>query len=139
MMREGGLPLADVFERTRLRVNDTTKGGAVPWHASRVQAPVVFFERAPDAPALAASAEQTASIRSRPIRDLDAQQAYLEALDRDTLQGYLDFLAAYSDDPMAKRVRAIVAARREAITWRHTRLNRSIRRSPVSKPRAEAC
>jgi uncharacterized caspase-like protein len=122
MMREGGLPLADVFERTRLRVNDTTKGGAVPWHASRVQAPVVFFERAADAPALAASAEQTASIRSRPIRDLDAQQAYLEALDRDTLQGYLDFLAAYPDDPMAKRVRAIVAARREAITWRHTRL-----------------
>src|ERR1700732_726550 len=26
MMREAGLPLADVFERTRLRVNDTTKG-----------------------------------------------------------------------------------------------------------------
>jgi uncharacterized caspase-like protein len=45
MMREAGLPLADVFERTRLRVNDTTKGAEVPWHASRVQTPVVFFER----------------------------------------------------------------------------------------------
>ena len=121
MMREGGLPLADVFERTRLRVNDTTKGAEVPWHASRVQAPVVFFERGPDAPPPPASTEETASMRSRPIRDLDAQQAYLEALDRDTLQGYLDFLAAYPDDPMAARVRAIVAARREAITWRRTR------------------
>ena len=121
MMREGGLPLADVFERTRLRVNDTTKGAEVPWHASRVQAPVVFFERGPDAPPPPVSTEETASMRSRPIRDLDAQQAYLEALDRDTLQGYLDFLAAYPDDPMAARVRAIVAARREAITWRRTR------------------
>jgi hypothetical protein len=60
-------------------------------------------------------------MRSRSIRDLDAQQAYLEALNRDRLQGYLDFLAAYPDDPMAKRVRAIVAARREATTWRQTR------------------
>jgi uncharacterized caspase-like protein len=61
-------------------------------------------------------------LRTRPIREFDAQQAYLEALDRDTLQGYFDFLAAYPDEPMAKRVRAIVAARREAIVWRYTRL-----------------
>ena len=59
--------------------------------------------------------------RARPIRDLDSQDAYLAALERDTLEGYLDFLAVYSDDPMAGRVRAIVAARREAITWRRTR------------------
>src|SRR6478672_3192286 len=55
-------------------------------------------------------------------RDLDAQDAYVSALERDTLDGYLDFLAAYPDDPMARRVRAIVAARREALTWRHTRV-----------------
>jgi hypothetical protein len=41
---------------------------------------------------------------------------------RDTLDGYLEFLAAYPHDPMAGRVRAIVAARREALTWRHTRI-----------------
>jgi uncharacterized caspase-like protein len=35
MMGEAGLPLADVFERTRLRVNDTTKGAEVPWHTLR--------------------------------------------------------------------------------------------------------
>ena len=122
MMREGGLPLNDVFERTRLRVNERTQGGQVPWDASRVQASVVFLERASDAPPLAASPQERASLRARPIRELDAQQAYLEALNRDTLQGYLDFLAVYPDDPMAKRVRAIVAARREAIVWRNTRL-----------------
>ena len=122
MMREGGLPLNDVFDRTRLRVNERTQGGQVPWDASRVQASVVFFERAADAPPPAASPEETASLRTRPIGEFDAQQAYLEALNRDTLQGYFDFLAAYPDDPMAKRVHAIVAARREAIVWRHTRL-----------------
>jgi uncharacterized caspase-like protein len=120
MIREAGLSLADVFERTRLRVNERTKGGEIPWYASRIEASVVFFERTPDAPPRAASAEQTEALRSRPIQELDAQQAYFEALDRDTLQGYLDFLAAFPDDPMAKRVRAIVAARREPITHEGT-------------------
>jgi uncharacterized caspase-like protein len=121
MMREGGLPLGDVFNRVRLRVNDVTKGAQVPWHASKVQGPFVFFEREPDAPPPAVSLEQTAAFRARPIRDFDAHEAYLAALERDTLQGYLDFLAAYPHDPMARRVRAIVAARREAITWHRTR------------------
>jgi hypothetical protein len=112
MIREGGLPLADVFERVRLRVNDVTKGAEVPWHASKVQAQYVFFERQPDAPAPAVSYEQTAAIRDTPIQDLGAQGAYVAALDRDTLQGYLDFLAAYPDDPMANRVRACFSSAR---------------------------
>jgi uncharacterized caspase-like protein len=122
MIREGGLPLTDVFERTRLRVNDITKGAEVPWHASNISAPLVFFERAADAPPPAISTEQTAAIRARPMRDLDAREAYIVALERDTLEGYSDFLAAYPSDPMARRIRAIIAARREAITWRRTRL-----------------
>ena len=122
MMREGGLPLAGVFDRARLRVNDVTKGAEVPWYASKVETSLVFFERASDAPPPAVSIEQTAAMRARPMRELGAQDAYAAALERDTLQGYLDFLAAYPDDPMAARVRAIVAARREAITWRRTRV-----------------
>ena len=116
MIREGGLQPAEVFDRVRLRVNDMTKGAQVPWDASKIQAQFVFFERGPDAPAPAASTEQT----SRPLRDLGAQDAYLAALSRDTMDGYEDFLAAYPHDPMAKRVRGILAARREAITWRRT-------------------
>src|SRR6516225_4017565 len=122
MMREGGLPLADVFDRARLRVNDVTKGAEVPWHASKVKTSLVFFERAPDAPSPAASTEQTAAVRSRPLGDLGAPEAYVAALDRDTLDGYSEFLTAYPDDPMAARVRAIVAARREALTWQRTRV-----------------
>ncbi|MFD0936110.1 caspase domain-containing protein, partial [Methylobacterium trifolii] len=39
MIREGGLPPAALFERVRLRVAETTKGGLVPWDAARIEAP----------------------------------------------------------------------------------------------------
>ena len=122
MMRDGGLRLVEVFDRVRLRVNEATKGAEVPWHAVRGEPSFAFFERSVDAPPPQVSPEQTAAIRARPIRELGAQEAYIAALERDTLEGYLDFLDAYPGDPMAKRVRALVAARREAITWRRTRI-----------------
>jgi len=119
MIRGGGLPLPEVFNRVRLRVNEASKGAQVPWDAEKIDAQFLFFNRAPDAPAQAPP-DQAAGIRSRPIRDLGVQDAYAAALERDTLQAYEDFLAAYPGDPLAKRVRAIVAARREAITWLRT-------------------
>ena len=119
MIRTGGLPLPEVFNRLRLRVNEASKGAQVPWDSQKVDTPFMFFERAPDAPA-PAPADQVAAIRDKPIRELGVQEAYTAALERDTLQGYEDFLGAYGSDPLAKRVRAIVAARREAITWRRT-------------------
>jgi uncharacterized caspase-like protein len=122
MIRDGGLQPADIFNRVRLRVNETTKGAEVPWQSANIKAPFEFFERAADAPPPPVSAQQAAEVRSRPIRDIGPQDAYAAVLERDTLQGYTDFLAAYPDDPMAGRVRAIVAARREALTWRRTRI-----------------
>src|SRR6266404_3678847 len=119
MIRTGGLPLPEVFNRVRLRVNEASKGAQVPWDAEKIDAQFMFFDRAPDAPAQAPP-DQAAGIRSRPIRDLGVQDAYAAVLERDTLQAYEDFLAAYGGDPLAKRVRAIVAARREAITWLRT-------------------
>src|SRR3954454_14611123 len=79
MMREGGLPLADVFDRARLRVNDLTKGAEVPWHASKLKTSFVFFERTADAPPPAVPVEQAAAIRARPLRELAAQEAYAAA------------------------------------------------------------
>jgi uncharacterized caspase-like protein len=116
MIRTGGLALPEVFNRVRLRVNDASKGALVPWHAEKIDAPFMFFDRAPDAPTQAPP-DQAAAARNRPIRDLGAQDAYAAALERDTIQAYEDFLGAYPGDPLARRVRAIVAARREAITW----------------------
>ncbi|TIV49812.1 MAG: peptidase C14 caspase catalytic subunit p20, partial [Mesorhizobium sp.] len=120
MMRDGGLSLEDVFDRTRLRVNEVTQGAQVPWDVSKIDAPFVFFDRAPDAPAPKVSEAESQADRTREIRDFDAHDAYVAALDRDTMRGYEDFLVVYPHDPMAKRVRAIIAARREAITWRQT-------------------
>jgi uncharacterized caspase-like protein len=120
MIRTGGLPLPEVFERVRLRVNEASKGAQVPWNEQKISAPFSFFERGPDAPPPATTPDQVAAIRSKPIRDLGVQDAYAAALERDTLPAYEEFLAAYPGDPLAKRVMAIVAARREAITWRRT-------------------
>ncbi|UWU89655.1 caspase family protein [Bradyrhizobium sp. CB1015] len=120
MIRTGGLPLPEVFDRVRLRVNEASKGAQVPWNEQKISAPFSFFERAPDAPPPQAAPDQVAAIRSKPIRDLGVQDAYAAALERDTLPAYEEFLAAYPNDPLAKRVMAIVAARREAITWRRT-------------------
>ena len=120
MIRVGGLSLDDVFDRTRLRVSDLTKGAEISWDASKFKNAFNFFDRGPDAPAVAVSTADAVANRTKPIRDFDERDAYFAALDRDTLQGYEDFLAAYPDDSMARRVRAIVAARREAITWRET-------------------
>jgi len=119
MIRTGGLPLPEVFNRVRLRVSETSKGGQIPWDAQKLDSDFYFFERAPDAPPQPA-ADQAVALADKPIRDLGAQDAFSAALQRDTLQGYEDFLAAYPNDPLAKRVRAILAARREAITWRRT-------------------
>ena len=56
---------------------------------------------------------QDAAQRSgNPSARWDAKDAYTAALERDTLADYESFLAAYPDDPMAKRVRAIIAAHR---------------------------
>jgi uncharacterized caspase-like protein len=119
MIRTGGLPLPEIFNRVRLRVNDASKGAQVPWNAEKIDAAFMFFDRAPDAPAQSPP-DQVAAMRNRPIRDLGVQDAYAAALERDSMQGYEDFLGAYPGDPLARRVRAIIAARREAITWLRT-------------------
>jgi len=119
MIRTGGLSLSDVFDRLRLRVSENSKGAQVPWDDQKITAQFTFFDRAPDAPK-EVGAGQVAAIRDKPMRDLSVTDAYAAALERDTMQGYQDFLVAYPTDPMSKRVRAILAARREAITWRRT-------------------
>jgi uncharacterized caspase-like protein len=118
MMREGGLPVDEVFSRTRLRVNELTRGAEVPWHASKITAPFVFFERAPGAPAPVVSPESRANIARRPVRDFPVEEAYAVALDRDTIPAYQEFLNAYPNAPLSPRVRALLAARREALIWR---------------------
>jgi uncharacterized caspase-like protein len=119
-IREGSLTPAQVFDRARLRVNELTKGAQVPWDFSNIETQFMFFERGPGAPPRADSPERTARMRSQPMRSLGPNDAYMVTLLRDTFDAYTDFLSDYWRDPMTKRVRALLAVRREAITWRQT-------------------
>jgi uncharacterized caspase-like protein len=120
MIREGNLTPANLFDRIRLRVNEVTNGTQVPWHTSKIETKFKFFERTSGAPPRADSPEHTASMRLQSMRSLGAHDAYMVALMRDTFDAYADFLADYWHDSTTRRVRALLAARREVLTWRRT-------------------
>ena len=117
MLRQGGVPIDAAFAQARLRANEATRGAITPWDAANITPPLILLEAAANAPATSVS---YAAAQSRPIASFPANEAYAAALERDTMGGYQDFLATYPNDPLAGRVRALLAARREALTWRRT-------------------
>jgi uncharacterized caspase-like protein len=112
-MMRAGTSLDQLFTDTRLRVNQLTNGADVPWNDSKINAPISFFTRRASAPPL----PDPASEEDEPLNGLSAAQAYARVIARDTLAGYEAFLAAYPRDPLAQRIRALLAARREALIW----------------------
>jgi uncharacterized caspase-like protein len=118
-LRQGGVPLDDIFEQVRLQVNQDTAGAVAPWSAANLEAPVYIFERAADtsAPAVLAASR---TLADQPLRSFGPERAYAAALSRDTLDAYQEYLQAYPNSPEARRVRAMLAARREAAFWRHS-------------------
>ena len=116
MVRVPGLSLNELFARTRLRVQEETKGGQLPWNVSGVTSDFTFFT--PETPV--AQPPALAALRGRPLGQLAVDDAFSLAIERDTIDGYEEFLAAYPEGPLARRARAIIAARREAFFWRRT-------------------
>ena len=114
-MRQGGVPIEDVFDQTRVSVNQLAQGALIPWSASKLTEPYYVFERAPDAPPPPA-----APAVDQPIASLPPDVAYSAAVHRNSIEGYRDYLAAYPHSAQARRVRAILAARREAAFWRRS-------------------
>jgi uncharacterized caspase-like protein len=112
-MLRAGAPVDQVFVDTRLRANELSNGAMVPWDVSKIGTPIFFFDREAAAPPL----PNLESQENQALAVLPAADAYLLAVERDTLSAYADFLAAYPRDPLALRVRALLAARREALTW----------------------
>jgi uncharacterized caspase-like protein len=118
MIHAGGLGLDDVFARVRLRVDELTQGAEVPWYASQIQGPFEFTVRAAGAPPLP-KAVAFAEVRRKPMRSYTVvDEAYAAALERDSLEGYEEFLGAFPDSRFARRIELMLAARREAIIWR---------------------
>jgi uncharacterized caspase-like protein len=116
-IRQGGFPIEDALTQTRVQVDAQTGGALVPWSASKLATPYYLFERADDAPVPPAVAALAAAPRMA-MSGFPPDRAYAVALARDTLVGYGEFVAAFPDAPEARRVRAILAARREALFWR---------------------
>jgi uncharacterized caspase-like protein len=117
---EAGLSPNQVFESVRLKVSQATGGGQVPWHSSRISAPFQFVEGAANNTPTAAAANLD-RMRSAPLRSMEEADAFAAALGRDTYRGYNEFLRVYPRGRYAKKVRGILAARREALTWEKTR------------------
>ena len=120
MMREGGVPLKDVFDQVRLRVSDLDPGGGRPVgrRPGRGVFPVLRSRAGrPDA------AAQRRAFRAgdRPLRHLGAAGGLSGcAGSRHDPRAIRSSWTPIRSDPMAKRVRALLAARREALTWRRT-------------------
>jgi uncharacterized caspase-like protein len=114
-MRQGGVDVVEVFDQTRVTVNQLTQGALLPWSASKLTEPYYIFERAADAPPPAAAAAAKPSIAG-----LSADTAYAAALQSDTIRGYEEYLSHFPDSTQAPRVRAILAAMREAYFWRRS-------------------
>jgi hypothetical protein len=109
----------------RLRVHEASRGALTPWHLSRITAPVFFFEGegTPDDAAPPPQAQldpQAQQLLDRPLAALSPDQAYSVVLERDTIEAYQQFIAAFPNHALAKRVRLLLAERREALIWRRT-------------------
>ena len=91
-IRQGGVDIVQAFDQTRVSVNSETQGALLPWSASKLDGPFYVFERAADAPPPALSFAQT---ERKPISSFSAEDAYAAAVERDTLKGYREFLAAF--------------------------------------------
>jgi uncharacterized caspase-like protein len=116
VLRQGGVDVAELFDQARVLVNGETQGALLPWSASKLGGPYFVFERAADAPP--PPVLSAGDMAHRPIASFPVDEAYVVAVQRDTIASYAEFLAAYPHSDQARRVRAILAARREAVFWR---------------------
>ena len=117
-IKQGGVPIEEVFARLRVAVNTDSHGAVVPWSVSKLVTSFTFFDRSSDAPAVGSAQIPFASLRTRPLRDFTPEQAYDVAIARDTLPVYEEYLTVFPRDPLARRIRIALAQQREALIWR---------------------
>ena len=115
MLRQPGLPINDAFSQIRLRVNETTRGAETPWDVTHLSGALTMFQPAPNAPPRAPTPRRV--YQRGALRGLPPAEAYGMAVETDSFDGYNEFISDYPGDPLARRVRAMLAARREALTW----------------------
>jgi uncharacterized caspase-like protein len=114
-IRQPGVPVNEMFNRVRLRTHETTQGLQTPWHMANLDTTSFMFFEPEESASLPLPVREV-----RRIEEVPAEEAYNIAVERDTIPDYQAFLRRYPDHALARRVSALLAARREAIVWRRT-------------------
>lgn len=117
MMRQPGLGIDDMLAKTRLRVHEETRGQQTPWDAGNLRTRDFNFF-VPQANTQAPPEPQSAARLQRGLQDFPPAEAYAIVVERDRIADYQDFLRVYPNDPLARRVKVLLAPRREALLWR---------------------
>ncbi len=116
LARQPNLPIEQLFKRIRLQVNQSTDGRQTPWESSSLTSDFTFFgdtlvaaaRPAENAPVI----QMAANLPSRSVR-----QAYDYVLSENRPQYYREFIELYPRDPLADRIRALLAGLVQAAAW----------------------
>ncbi|CCD91873.1 conserved exported hypothetical protein [Bradyrhizobium sp. ORS 375] len=116
LARQPNLPIEQLFKRVRLQVNQSTDGRQTPWESSSLTSDFTFFGDTLVAAARPADkapvVQMAADLPSRSVR-----QAYDYVLSENRPQYYREFVAMYPRDPLADRIRALLAGLVQAAAW----------------------
>ncbi len=114
-IRQPQVAIEQTFKQVRIRVHQSTGGKQTPWESSSLTGNFQFNGKAQTdnaAPVPPDRPDETAG-RSGGSPDL----AYLDAVGRNTIEGYQAFLSKYPGDSNADRVRYLIASLTEGKMW----------------------
>jgi len=122
-MQIPGLTIERVFKKVRLEVHQSTKETQTPWESSSLTGDFYFLPETKQLP-------KPIEIEAKPkidddldetsppqARRPDAQIAYLNAVETNTMDGYAGFLRDYPDHDNAARVRQIISTMADDKLW----------------------
>jgi hypothetical protein len=116
LARQPNLPIEQLFKRIRLDVHQSTEGLQTPWESSSLTNDFTFFGDAATAaarPPLNAPVVQMASN----LPGQSVRQAYDYVLSENSPANYREFIEMFPRDPLADRVRLLLADLTQAAAW----------------------
>jgi hypothetical protein len=116
LARQPNLPIEQLFKRVRLEVNQTTEGQQTPWESSSLTRDFTFFGdgavAAMRAPEHAPVVQMASNLPGRSVR-----QAYDYVLSEGSTDHYREFIELFPRDPLADRIRHLLADLEQAAAW----------------------
>ena len=131
-MQVPGLTIERVFKKVRLEVHQSTKETQTPWESSSLTGDFYFLNEGQDQgqkieveaqPKLEDDPEDASPPETRRG---DAQIAYLNAVELNSMEGYAQFLRDYPSHENAARVRQIISTMADDKLWAKVRRKHKI-------------